>query len=272
VRIVRAQLVRPAGSSSGRLDLQAVDEAIEDRVADIELMRGELDADHGFRSLDYWAREQRSDDQDREHRPVIVAERIRGSRYWVLLETLAEKLGLVALEVRCMRVAGNATVWLEPVLLPEDLRTDGKGEVTAARSALTEVDWRAKTTEDFQQFVDGLRRRLTEMKLRFEVDWSAKSYIGLWKGSRCWCPIWPRKEAAGRIYLPAPASWGKGDADNVPAGFEAKRAELAGEGVEVVWAWRYNAGANPLGVTLGTKDLDAPSVRALLEETWRALP
>ena len=111
VRIVRAQLVRPAGSTTGRLDLQAVDEAIEDRVYDIELMRGELDADHGFRALDYWAREQHKDDQEREHRPVIVAERIRGSRYWVLLETLAERLNLVALEVRCFRIGDSRTVW-----------------------------------------------------------------------------------------------------------------------------------------------------------------
>ena len=70
-------------------------------------MRGELDADHGFRALDYWAREQRNDESDREHRPVIVAERIRGTRHWTLLETLAEKLGLVALEIRCINVEGK---------------------------------------------------------------------------------------------------------------------------------------------------------------------
>jgi len=32
------------------------------------------------------------------HRPVIVAERIRGTRYWTLLEALAERVGLVAIE------------------------------------------------------------------------------------------------------------------------------------------------------------------------------
>jgi hypothetical protein len=272
VRIVRAQIIRPAGATTGRLDLQAVDESIEDRVYDIELMRGELDADHGFRALDYWAREQRADDQDREHRPVIVAERVRGSRYWVLLEALAEKLGLLALEVRCLRVGDSPVIWLEPVLIPEDLRPDGQGGIGAAKAALTETDWRAKTTEEFQQFVTTLRSRFQEWGLRHEVNWSVKSYIGLWKGSRCWCPIWPRKEAAGRLYLPAPPTWGEGDSDSVPSGFELRRAELAKLGIELAWTWRYNAGANPVGVTLTVKDLDRPEVRTLLEETWKALP
>ena len=92
---------------------------------------------------------------------MIVAERIRGGRYWTLLETLAEKLDLVALEVRCMRVAGSVVVWLEPVLLPEDLESNGKGQVAPKAAALSEADWRAKTTADFQGFVAELRARLS---------------------------------------------------------------------------------------------------------------
>ncbi len=80
LRVLKSQLHRPANSGGGRLDLQLVDDDIEDRVYDVELQRGELDASHGFRALDYWAREQKADENDRTHFPVIVAEKIRGSR------------------------------------------------------------------------------------------------------------------------------------------------------------------------------------------------
>ncbi len=271
IRIVRSQLSRPSGSGRPRLDLQAVDETVEDRVYDIELMRGELDADHGFRALDYWAREQRNDDTDREHRPVIVAERIRGTRYWTLLETLAEKLGMVALEVRCVTVDAKPVVWLEPVIIPEDLQPDRTGELRFARGNLTEDDWRAKTTEEFQAFLREFISRLLEWGLSHVVVWSAKSYIGLWKGSRCWCPIWPRKDAQGRIYLPLPVGWDDGSEDAAPKQFEPIRNELQKLGVSLVWAWTYNAGSNPLALTLRTEHLNQPAVRALLENSWKAL-
>ena len=203
VRIVRARLARAAGpSSGGRLDLQAVDDTVEDRVYDIELMRGELDADHGFRALDYWARERKADDQDRDHLPVIVAERIKGSRYWTLLETLAESISLIALEVRCMEVDGRPAVWLEQVLVPDELQPAETGDLQRARGNLTEEEWKARTTADFWTFLTTVRNRFDEWGLEHTTVWSAKSYVGLWKGSRCWCPIWPRKQAAGRVYFP----------------------------------------------------------------------
>lgn len=272
VRIVRAQLSRPAGSSSrGRLDLQAVDDTIEDRVYDIELMRGELDADHGFRALDYWARERRADDQDRDHLPVIVAERVKGTRYWTLLETLAEHMSLIVLEVRSMEVDGRSAVWLEQVLVPEDLQPGEAGDLKRARGNLTEEEWRARTTADFWTFLDSVRTRFAEWGLTHTPVWSAKSYVGLWKGSRCWCPIWPRKQAAGRIYLPAPKSWGEVAEGELSTAFDAAKAELAKEGVELVWSWSYNAGFNPLALTLEAQHLESPTVRRFLEETWRAL-
>ncbi len=271
VRIVKAQVNRPAGGSGGRLDLQAVDEAIEDRVYDIELMRGELDADHGFRALDYWAREQAADEQDREHLPVIVAERVKHSRYWTLLQALADKLALVALEVRCFEVDGKPAVWLENVLVPEGMRQDRGGGITPQPANLTEDDWRAKTTKEFGSFLDQFRSALTSWGLKHTTVWSAKSYVGLWRGSRCWCPIWPRKDAAGRIYLPAPLSWGDVSEADPSAGFEEARVALAAEGIKLAWAWRYNAGSNPLALTVEHEHLNREPVRKLLEETWKAL-
>ncbi len=272
VRIVRAQLTRPAGSAGGRLDLQAVDEAIEDRVYDIELMRGELDADHGFRALDYWAREQAADEQDREHYPVIVAERIKGSRYWLLLQTLARSLALVALEVRCLEVDGKPAVWLEAVVLPEDLQQAPGGALKPAPSNLIEADWKAKTTTEFWSFLEKFRAALTAQGLKHTTVWSAKSYVGLWKSSRCWCPIWPRKDASGRIYLPVPAAWGDVSENEPSAAFEETKAALAAVGIKLAWAWKYNGGFNPLALTLEAEDLGRECVRQLLEQTWNALP
>ncbi len=272
VRIVRAQMNQPGGKGPGRLDLQAVDEALENRVYDIELMRGPLDADHGFRTLDYWAREQKAEEDDREHRPVVIAEQLRSSRYWTLLELLADRLGLIGLEIRCMEVQGKAVVWLEPVLLPSDMRAGAGGEGTSAViGALTESDWKARTTREFQSFVVGLRQHAKEWDLAHKVVWSAKSYIGLWKNSRCWCPIWPRKDASGRVYLPLPAGWAPAVDGQPPPEFAALQQDLTAIGVSVVWAWTYNAGSNPIAVSLRLEQLDLPLVRKLFETSWAGM-
>jgi hypothetical protein len=268
IRIVHAQLHKPAGSGRASLDVQAVDEAIEDRVYDVELMRGEVDADHGFRVLDYWAREQAEDDEGREHRPVIVAERILGTRYTTVLRTLADRLGLIALEVRGYLVDGKPAVRIEPVVVPEDLQPTGTG-VGPARRPLSEEEWKGKTTEAFQTFLREFLARVNSWGLKHDLRWDAKSYIGLWKGSRCWCPIWPRKEAGARLYLPAPEEWGEGG-ESPPAGFEEAHRQLDREGIKLVWAWNYNAGANPVAVTLQATHLDLPLVRTLLESSWKA--
>jgi hypothetical protein len=93
------------------------------------------------------------------------------------------------------------------------------------------------------------------------------------KGGRCWCPIWPRKEAGARVYLPAPDAWGEvGDAEEPPEGFQALAKEVGPLGLKPAWTLRYNGGANPLGVTLQMNHLDLPVVKELMEASWRALP
>ena len=271
LRVVKSQIFRPSSSGGGRLDLQVVDDDIEDRVYEVELMRGELDSDHGFRTLDYWAKEMENDDSDRDHRPVIVAERLRTSRYWSLLKVLSEKLGLIGIEIRCAVVEDNAAIWLEPTLLPEDLETTRSGEIGTARASLTEADWRAKTTDDFQSFLGQLMESAVSLGLVHDVRWTAKSYVGLWKNNRCWCPIWPRKEAGGRVYLPAPRNWAAGDEDTVPPEFDALKESLLKVGVQAVWTWTYNMGSNPIAVTIRLPDLSQAAVKDLLRESWSAL-
>ena len=73
---IKAKELRQYGSKGGRLDILAYDPAL-DTYYEIEVMLGECDADHGFRTLDYWARE-RARNPNLRHVAVIVAEDFRG--------------------------------------------------------------------------------------------------------------------------------------------------------------------------------------------------
>src|SRR4051795_12365068 len=82
---IKAKELRPYGGKGGRLDILAYDAAL-DTYYEVEVMLGECDADHGFRALDYWARE-RVRNPGARHVAVIVAEDLSG-RYRTVIETL----------------------------------------------------------------------------------------------------------------------------------------------------------------------------------------
>jgi len=74
--IIKAKELRQYGSKGGRLDILAYDPAL-DTYYDVEVMLGECDADHGFRTLDYWAQE-RVRNPNARHVAVVVAEDLSG--------------------------------------------------------------------------------------------------------------------------------------------------------------------------------------------------
>jgi len=47
-----------------------------------------------------------------------------------------------------------------------------------------------------------------------------------------------------------------------PPEFAETAAELEKLGVELVWTWTYNAGSNPLALTVRAEHLERPEVRA----------
>lgn len=53
---IKAKELRQHGAKGGRLDMLAYDAALN-TYYDVEVMLGQCDAGHGFRALDYWARE-----------------------------------------------------------------------------------------------------------------------------------------------------------------------------------------------------------------------
>ena len=74
--IIKAKKLRQHGTKGGRLDILAYNAAL-DMYCEIEVMLSECDADHGFRALDYWARE-RVRNPSARHVAVIVAEDLSG--------------------------------------------------------------------------------------------------------------------------------------------------------------------------------------------------
>ena len=79
-------------------------------------------------------------------------------------------------------------------------------------------------------------------------------------------------EGGRRTHLPPRASaWGAGSEEAPPPEFAETAAELEKLGVELVWTWTYNAGSNPLALTVRAEHLDRPEVCTLLEARWKGL-
>ena len=104
-----------------RLDILAYDAAL-DTYYEVEVMLGECDADHGFRTLDYWARE-RLHSPNARHVAVLVAENLAG-RYSTVIETLSQYVPPIAVEIRTLVLNSDppvATTFPVIVSQPDDL-------------------------------------------------------------------------------------------------------------------------------------------------------
>src|SRR3954468_20500655 len=95
VDILAQELTNPPG---GNLDILA---AAGDTYYSIEVQLGEVDASHGFRVFDYWARNRRRF-ANKSHVAVLVAESTLG-RYRIALEELAAFAPLLVVELRSWR-------------------------------------------------------------------------------------------------------------------------------------------------------------------------
>lgn len=118
--IIKAKELRHYSGKGGRLDILGYDSSI-DTYYEIEVMLGECDADHGFRTLDYWARE-RIRSPNARHVAVIVAEDLSG-RYRTAIEALAQQLPLIAVEIRTLLIKSDPeTATTFPIIIakPDD--------------------------------------------------------------------------------------------------------------------------------------------------------
>lgn len=258
VRIIAQELTSPLG---GSLDILAAD---GDTYYSVEVQLGEVDASHGFRVFDYWARN-RARFEGKTHVSVLVVESATG-RYRPALEALAEYLPLVVIELRAWR--GEAEVILVPETVVINPNLDVAGPAgTVSGEARTEADWKASITPEawsfHEAFIAWTQSNLGEIR----VDYSPKSYVGIRRGRRVWAPLWFRQDGA-YIYLPDPDGV-RGDQQS-PA-MDAFQERLRRVGLETSWQPTYNAGANPVPIRLQKADLDKPVVQELLRATFEIL-
>jgi hypothetical protein len=263
---IKAKELRQHAAKGGRLDILAYDPAL-DTYYEIEVMLGECDADHGFRTLDYRARE-RIRLPNARHVAVIVAEDLSG-RFRTVIETLAQHLPLIAVELRTLLIQTDppaATTVPVIVAQPDDLLlrpADTPVEDVKEGTLNDEASWHA-ARPDFVRFTRELHRLCNDRIGPSSIDFSAKSYIALKKGKRAWLPMWPRRDGA-YVYIPG----GEGGADDQPSDFYAQvKDKLAPLTIEPSWSYRYNAGANPIAFAIPFSQVAHSEILAILSEAY----
>lgn len=119
----------------------------DERYFSVDVQLGEVDASHGFQVLDNWARN-RVRHPDKTHIAVLVTENA-GDRYRTTLETLAEHLPLVVVELAVWRGESEAMVVPRVALASEDVdlsTTPAMAAAAATQADIREAD--SETAED----------------------------------------------------------------------------------------------------------------------------
>jgi hypothetical protein len=120
----------PVQDDEGNPAFLAADD--EDRYFSVDVRLGEMDASHGFQLLDNWARN-RVRHPDKTHVAVLVTETV-GERYRTTLETLAEHLPLVVVELRVWLGEAEAIVVPHVALSSDDVELKAAPAVAAAEA------------------------------------------------------------------------------------------------------------------------------------------
>lgn len=268
---IKAVEIQHSTKSGGRLDILAYDAAL-DTFYEIEMMLGEMDADHGFRCLDYWARE-RMKKPNAKHVAVLVAEDLSG-RYKTVVETLPNFLPFIGIELRvlCLNEADQAAT-VVPVIVaqPDDLTIDlgDEPDTSVPGSDKTQMHdrewWETNSTPGYLATVDALAKLCAEKIGPSSIDYTAASYISLKKGRRCWLPMWKRTNAA-YVYIPG----GPGGSADAPSDFfqEVKKTLLEIGLDEPSWTFKYNAGANPICFSIPQDKVGHSLLLQILEKAY----
>jgi hypothetical protein len=256
-------------NKGGRLDLLAYRGDL-DTYYEIEVMLGECDADHGFRTLDYWARE-RLKNPNARHVAVIIAEDLSG-RYKTVIETLPQFLPFIAIEIKVLRLEGAGDICtIDTAILaqPDDLMLDSGDEPDHSGNEGSQPRdrtwWDTNSNPTFLATVDAIAKYCNENVGTSRLDYSAQSYISLKKGRRCWLPMWPRANGV-YVYLPG----GENGAADAPSDFyNSVRQRLEEVGMELPsWTYTYNAGANPIAFPISLERATHSVVRDILKEAY----
>ena len=233
-------------------------------------MLGECDADHGFRTLDYWARK-RLKKPNSKHFAVLIAEDLSG-RYKSVIETLSQRLPFIGIEIKVLKIGLSeevATIVTDIVAQPDDLMIDAGDEPVSVSSTNSQPKdrawWEAKGSTAFLNTVDVLAKFCTENVGPSRTDYTAQSYVSLKKGRRCWLPMWPRSNGA-YVFIPG----GKDGAADAPSNFFSQvKEKLETAGLETPsWTYKYNGGANPIGFMVPLDKANHSLIGEILAEAY----
>lgn len=248
-------------TGGGNLDILA---AAGDTYYSVEVQLGEVDASHGFRVFDYWARNKRRF-PNKTHVAVLVAESTVG-RFRVALEELAEYVPLLVVELRSWQGLNEIVIVPELVVTNSSVDVSGTPLAVTAGESRTADDWHEAVTDEAWLFHKEFVEWTSDSLGTVNVDYSPKSYIGVRVGRRVWAPLWLRRDSA-QVYLPDPD---QSRNDESPA-YNHFREVLSAKGVGLNWAASYNAGANPISIRLYRANLNDPDVQELLRASYEAV-
>jgi hypothetical protein len=243
----------------------------ENTYYEIEVMLGECDSDHGFRVLDYWARE-RTKNPNSVHYAVLVAEDLQG-RYKTVIETLPQFLPFIAIEIQTLQLSNDTddkiiTCKAVVVAQPDDLvmmNTNGLVSTGKINTPKDENWWKDQNFGMvFFNAVKDMYNYCEENVGTSRIDYTAQSYISLKKGRRAWLPMWPRSDGF-YIYLPDD---GTGTLDEPSERFRKWQEKLEAIGIELSWTYKYNGGSNPIGFNLPKAKMKEPVILELLKECY----
>ncbi|GHV33726.1 hypothetical protein AGMMS4952_25880 [Spirochaetia bacterium] len=264
-----AQELHQYKNKGGRLDLLGYNKLIN-TYYEIEIMLGECDSDHGFRTLDYWARE-RAKNPNSIHYAVLVAEDLQG-RYKTIIETLPQFLPFIAIEIQTLQLITDTgekiiTCKAEIIAQPDELVEKGGPEIVSTGKTIAPRDedwWRQNQGDAFVDTVKEMASYCENNVGTSRIDFTANSYISLKKGKRTWLPMWPRSDGF-YIYLPDD---GTGTMDQPSERFIEWQKKLGKIGLELSWAYKYNGGANTLGFNVPKTKMKEELLLELLKNSY----
>ncbi len=148
----------------------------DDRCLSVDVKLGEMEASHGFQLLDNWARN-RVLHPDKTHVAVLVTETV-GERYRTTLETLAEHLPLVVVELQVWRGDKEAIV-VPHVALASDQVDLSATPAAKAAEAIAKFEAEVVATEEVEEVeeVEG-EEALADAEAMAEADAIAEAESG----------------------------------------------------------------------------------------------
>jgi len=262
---IENQEVRQVKNSGGRLDILGYNKGSK-TYFEIEVMLGECDSDHGFRTLDYWARE-KAKNPEAFHYAVLVAENLQG-RYKTLIETLPLYLPFIGIEIQTLIMETEAgekliTCKAEIITQPDDLLGTGSN-IGEKKSPKDEEWWQNQTTDKFVTNCKEMHSYLKECLSGIKIDFTSSGYVSLKKGRRVFAYINPRQDG---FYVSVPDDGTGADAESKR--FEEWKEKL--KEIDLDLNWVKSSPYSPIGFNLPRSKMTEKKLLDFLIDTYSLL-